>query len=447
MTDDSVLVGDVLETVASAEVHARERSFGLTAAFGVVDQGVVSLANLAAGLLVIRAGSKEEYGLYGVAYLMLMLGIGVSNALFSGQAAITYFHRAPHQRDRYAASMVLGEVAISVALACAALLLLWLATQAGLVRPNVAIVLAAAFVACPAAMLHDFMRCYFFLNQPGRALCVDLFHGMIWLSLSWAARHMQILTPDLATIGAYGVAAFIVAMGSLAWSALPLRQGVHEFRASLAESWEHGRWSLGGVLVNNAQNQSQVYLLALLTGAEAVADINASRLLIAPLGLVLGGIGRIITPRLSRLYVVHRLDDMRRLSHRLGFAVLSIIVLYAVVILWAKNFIVAHVFHQAYQGIGLLVLAWLVTLFFQTFDLTLTSRLQVAKRFRSLTMMNAVTAIFVVLAGIVVVPHTGALGSMVTLAAGQIMLTLLLGRAVGRADRTDQARWKQEEAG
>lgn len=50
---------------------------------GVVDQGVISLANLLIGLLLINFVSKADYGTYVIANSVILLLVGLSNGLIN----------------------------------------------------------------------------------------------------------------------------------------------------------------------------------------------------------------------------------------------------------------------------------------------------------------------------------------------------------------------------
>ncbi|WP_232630419.1 lipopolysaccharide biosynthesis protein [Methylobacterium sp. Leaf118] len=400
---------------------------------GIVDQGVVGIGNLAVGLLVLRASTKEEYGLYSLCYMTLILLNGFSNAVFAAQLTVSYHERPRYDRDGFAASLLRGQLMFSACLALAGLAVALLLPERVL-PPDLRALLVVSALACPAVMAHDFLRSYFFLvDRPFDAVTLDLLLVAGWAAGTLGLGAGPVPSLSLAAMTAFGLSAGVAAGLGLALSRLPLRTGGGPALGAVAVAWGQGRWALGGAAVTALQNQGHVYLLGWLGSARAIAELNAARMLIMPMGLLIVGVGRTLTPAMARLAAEGRVAEMTRTANRTLAAVVAIVALYAMVMLLAHDWLIGRVLGGRYEGIGPLVALWTVVLLLQAVDANLSAVMQVAKRFRELTMINLWT-VGPVLAGVIpMILLYGAEGNLVALAAGYVGITLLLWREAGRA--------------
>ncbi|WP_424812491.1 lipopolysaccharide biosynthesis protein [Roseococcus sp. YIM B11640] len=391
---------------------------------GLLDQAVISLANLAVGFLVLQLGSREEFGLYGLGYATITLMNGVSSALFASPLTVAHFRHEEGSRPGLSAAFVLGHGGLSWAggaLAVAGLCM---------VGADAVVVLTAA--ACPAAMAHDFSRARrFLLSRQKAALMLDVVNAALWIGLTlagWWAGYPA----HLAALGAYALACAATGLLGVMDSRAHFAAGLNQLRPALWESWSQGRWALAGLAVAAAQNQAHVYILALMKGAETVAEVNAARLLMAPVSFVLIGLQRTLIPRLARLHAAGEEAEMRRQSRLARMAVLAATFGWALAIAAAWDVALKPMLPEGYHEIGILVAAWTLVFAAQAISAGLSAQLQAMGSFRSLMLMNLVTAVPVVVAAVPLILVAGAPGSMAAMAAGHLALAFLLQRAINR---------------
>ena len=399
----------------------------------LLDQAVVSAGNLAVGLLVLRISSKDDYGLYSLCYMTLILLNGVSGALFGAQMTVSYYQVAAADRVSFATSMLMGQAVLSGG-AC----LLLLAAMAGLAGFGITAgprdLLTIMVLAVPFAMAHDFFRTYFFMvGRAHSALLLDTLLVLLWGAATALAALRLEIAPHLAALASYGLAAACTSLTGLVLSRLSVHPGLRRIWQVTASSWKHGRWALSGVAVTAAQNQAHVYLLGWLGSPAAVADLNAARMLFTPMSLLTLGSTRTLVPRLAQLLADHKLAEMQRLSVRTIVALSSVVACYSVAILLSYRMIIGGLLPAKYAGIGPLVLLWGVVALLQAIDTILSAVLQVTKRFRYLTIINIWTAVPVVVAVVPMILSFGASGSLVTLAAGYAGMAMLLWRDFRRS--------------
>lgn len=392
---------------------------------GLLDQAVISLANLAVGLLVLRLASQEEFGLYGLGYATITLINGVSNALFASPLTVAYFRQAEPDRPGLMAAFVLGHGGLMLAGGTLGLAALWLWGA------DAVVLLTAG--ACPAAMTHDFSRARrFLLARPKGALALDVLNAVIWIGLTlagWWAGYPA----HLSALAAYALACAATGLLGVMDSAGHFTAGLSRLGCALSEAWSQGRWALAGVGVTAAQNQAHLYILALMKGAETVAEVNAARLMMAPASFVLIGLQRTLIPRLARLHAAGEEKEMRRQTRLARLAVLAAIFGWALVIAAAWNIALKPMLSEGYHQVGLLVCAWTLVFAGQAISAGLSAHLQAMGAFRSLMLMNLVTAVPVVAACVPLILLAGAVGSLMAMALGHVALVFLLHRVIRRS--------------
>jgi O-antigen/teichoic acid export membrane protein len=400
---------------------------------GIVDQAVVGAGNLAIGLMVLRASTKEEYGLYSLCYMTVILLNGFSNAVFVAQLTVSYHERPADRRDAFAAALLCAQLLVGVSVATAGLAVAGLLPD-HVLSPDLRRLAVVAILACPVVMAHDFLRGYCFLvERPARAIALDLILILGWCAGTAGLVRGAGLAPPQAALMAFGAAAFASTGTGLVLSRLPLRSGWAAASRAVASVWEHARWALSGSAVTALQNQGHVYLLGWLGSAEAIAELNAARMLMMPMGLVILGVARTLTPTLARQAAEGRFDAMRQHARRSLIGVLAVIGLYSAAMLLGEEHLIAWVLGARYEGIAPLVALWMVILLLQAVDSNLSAVMQVAKRFRELMLINA-WMVVPVLAGVIpMIPLYGAKGNLVVVVAGYVGVVLLLGREAHRA--------------
>jgi O-antigen/teichoic acid export membrane protein len=409
----------------AARLKLTQGRLNVLAAIG--DQGLISLANFAVALLLIRTGSKAEYGIYSLGYTTIMTVSGLTGALFSGQITVMFHQKQPIDRPGFVGALLLGQWLLSV-LGCAVALLA--VVMIGDEMPaRTAVILT--ILACPAAMANEFMRDFCYLLETGpRALALDVLNTVLWLGGSLVAIHAGI-APHLAALGVYAIACLVTSLVAMAWCRVSVRHRPALVLRSMQEAWQNGRWSIGGVLVTMLQEQAHVYLLGWVGGPARVAELNAARMLMTPVALLTVGINRSLMPRLARLHADGKLEAARREAGHALWIVLLAIGFYAAPLL-AMPGLVHLVLPENYDGLQHLMAGWAIVLSLRSVSWNFSARLQVAHRFRSLTILNLYTAVPVALCAVPLVMWYGAMGSVTVLGAGQAVLALLLVREMAR---------------
>lgn len=251
----------------------------------IVDQGVSSLTNLMASMLVARSVTEQLFGAFSFGILIYIIVVNLTRALVSQPLAIRVSARS-HQVDEVAAAagaaLVWGAMAGVVVLAAGVA-----------IDGAVGSVLVVVGLLLPALALQDTWRfALFTMGRPLAAVVNDL---------TWATGLVVLLVAVLSVtdssvaliVAAWAGAGAVAALLGL-WQtgvAPAVGQAQAYVRRHLALGW---RFS-AEVVVNNGSSHLTMLAVGLITGASGVAAIRGGVMLFGPftvtvMGLASGGI-------------------------------------------------------------------------------------------------------------------------------------------------------------
>jgi O-antigen/teichoic acid export membrane protein len=239
---------------------------------------------------------------------------------------------------------------------------------------------------------------------------------------------MDIERLHIAVMALYGLGALIAALAGFSRSSLPQKIRYSGVLQSVSEAWQQGRWALGGVFVTWLQSQGYVFLLAFMASTAAVAEANAAKLFIAPVGVISGGLAHVYMPKLAFLRTEGKRDDILVQARKILGVVLFSIVLLAVGILAIKDVVLEFVYSGKYDGIAPYIFAWIVVFSIQAFRSNNSMLLQVYRNFDSITKYNTLTAVVSLSLCVLMIQAWGVIGSIYSIAIGECLLAYFLWR-------------------
>jgi O-antigen/teichoic acid export membrane protein len=378
---------------------------------------------------LINFTSKENYGLYGLGFAAVLLSVGVANALITTQMTVIVPEKKAEDADGYCFSMLLGQYHIFIPL--------WVVYTLGVLalfgsEPSVGsnleyfLVLGCTIL---AALFHGFMRRYFYIKStPLKVLEIDFLHLVTVLIGIVVCVGMDIERLHIAVMALYGLGALIAALAGFSRSSLPQKIRYSGVLQSVSEAWQQGRWALGGVFVTWLQSQGYVFLLAFMASTAAVAEANAAKLFIAPVGVISGGLAHVYMPKLAFLRTEGKRDDILVQARKILGVVLFSIVLLAVGILAIKDVVLEFVYSGKYDGIAPYIFAWIVVFSIQAFRSNNSMLLQVYRNFDSITKYNTLTAVVSLSLCVLMIQAWGVIGSIYSIAIGECLLAYFLWR-------------------
>lgn len=320
----------------------------------LADQAVVSATNFATGIILARACSQEELGLYMLGFSAIMLVTDLQTSLIS----TPYMVYAPRLKGRahalYTGSTLLHQLLFSVlivlALICGAR-----AGAMGIGPRGIEAVLWALAAVIALVMLREYARrvCFarlklftaFLIDACTAAGQIGGLLLLAWFHLLSASRAFWMI----------GLACAVALLWWL-WSDREFyHPRINESRADLKKNWFFGKWVFASGLVWAVSMNLYPWFLAAFHSA-ASTGVWAACLGVVSIGNpVLLGIQNVVGPKISHEYAAGGAKALRRLVPKVAAAIsLPISLLCVVLIRWGGR-LVALLYGSQYAGNGRVV--------------------------------------------------------------------------------------------
>ena len=273
---------------------------GIGSARAVGDQALWALTNFAVVVLVARGADTAEFGLFGIAYSVLIISAGLSNALAGEVLAVTRGMTIRRGRTsvenleaisgtKRRAMGVVCIFAVSVPILVAAVALLYAPSDG--VQRSIWVIVAFS----PIVVLAEGIRSIFYaLRRVNEALLMSL----TWVIMQTTVVGGLWMTGGLTPQGA----AFAWSLGGLA--AVVASMWTHPlipaFGGVPREEW-HRRRQFGMEYIATAvPAQALVFIAGAMLGLSGAAVVRAMQSLFGPLNVVLAGIRNAVVPVVSQ---------------------------------------------------------------------------------------------------------------------------------------------------
>jgi O-antigen/teichoic acid export membrane protein len=298
---------------------------GYLAAF---DQGLISLANFLATVILARAASPTELGVYGVGFTALRLVRAVQEGI-AIQPINTFGPGLDEMAFRqYATRTSLIQILFSLASSAGVALLGWALTELGNDTAGPA-VFSLWFVFL-FWQLQEYVRRMLYARGQVRSAVINtsLSNGLRLFLMLWFFGSVQLDgVRSLDAIAWGSLAALIPGLWQTRrfWSF----QSLWDWKGLLEtwqKNWGFGRWLLGGNLANWIAVEFYPVLTAGLISFAAAGAYRALQNLVAPIHLLLRATDTFLTPRAARLYEAGGLPALKR-SLRLTYLITGLPIL------------------------------------------------------------------------------------------------------------------------
>lgn len=403
-------------------------------ALSLLNQFIGGGGNFLLGVYLARTLTLEQFGVYGIGFGICMLYVGVGNAVILTQMVVNMTDKIDAEKIAYADGMFFLLCLMSASLFA---LIVAVAALALTLAPEFSHFLPAMFSIALAAISMlgaEFFICYAFLRRREHAaVAVNALTMLVILAGFAGARLCQLaLTGDMALL-LYAAGASISAATAYLVSPLRLRLSQPKLRENIRESWFHGRWALGGVVLTWLQTQTYTYVLAFYLGPIGIGQANAARIFISPFNFILTSINKIAIPRLVEFRDSNR-PEMFRVSFSLTAGLLLLTTLYSAVLLGNVGYLTNLVLGRHDQAITSIVWVWCLLLIVQMARSCGGILLQVQRKFRLLMLANIPSVVVTIATSLILIYWFGVSGAVLGLLAGEFTLATLIWKEI-RSER------------
>jgi O-antigen/teichoic acid export membrane protein len=324
----------------------------------IVDQVVLSGANFLVGFVLIRYASDRDYALYVLVQSALLLLVTMHAAYLTGPLAVLTPKLPAEERWQTIGSVKRTQRRLLRMVALPLLGLPLLGYLSGLLSGLLASVIATGIVATWAALRRDYLRSVLLMaSRPHQLLGADAVYAAVLLAGVAAAvsAGKQVVIGATCALVIAGWAGAAAAHRSIA-----VYPGWTEARA--VSIWPDirrlGFWSLLGSSIYWFLGQSYSYLLATRLDLTAVADVNATRLLLMPAIVLTIGVASLLGPTAATWYAQ---IGLHRLVRRLIVILLAVGLLeavYFVAVWFGRDWLFTDVLHKHIHDRDRLLLLW-----------------------------------------------------------------------------------------
>jgi O-antigen/teichoic acid export membrane protein len=324
----------------------------------IVDQVVLSGANFIVGFVLIRFATDHDYGLFVLVQSALVLLVMMHNAYLIGPLSVLTPRLPEAERWPMLGSVKRQQRRLLRLVAPPLLVFPLVGYLTGLLSGLLAVVIAVGIIAGWAALRREFLRSVLLIcSRPDRLLRADVVYVVCLL----AGVGMAVSSGSQVVVGAtFALVIAAWAGAAAAHRALAVDLGWRE--GGPVSIWPDirrlGFWSLTGSTIYWFLGQSYSYILATRLDLTAVADVNATRLLLMPAIVMTIGLASLLGPTSATWYAE---IGASRLVQRLLKFLLAVGILeaaYFAVVWMGRNWLLSTVLHRHIPDSDRLLLLW-----------------------------------------------------------------------------------------
>ena len=325
-----------------ASLCARSHRVG----FSLADQALSSGGLFVANVALARAVSKEEYGVFALAYSGFNFLAGLHNAIILEPFTVHGAGRYQASYSEYRWHMWKSNGILSLALTLL-LTAVWFAS-----RWKVSLFASRSLLglALGSAPLLTFAlgRRLFYVERKVRLAAMLSFFFFVALCISLVVLRAIGILNSMTTFFVFGIgslAGLATVMGGLPGKAS--RCSMHEVDPSHWKAhWGYSRWVIGTAFVFQFTNQAYYWLVAAFLSVPEVAELRAMLLIVMLIDQVFTAMGLIVLPMMAERYALRRITDLLSLGKTYLLILLAIGGTFAVIIVVFGN----SILHVAYSG-------------------------------------------------------------------------------------------------
>jgi O-antigen/teichoic acid export membrane protein len=386
---------------------------------GLVIQAVISGANFFVGWLLIRHTADEQYGLYVLAFNVMLLLTTLQGSFLQAQMVV----RMVRSDGAGQADLVGGLLreqrtilrrALPATVFAVALLYLFGRLDAMLALFIVGIALAGV-----ATLMREYHRMVLFAyRKPQSVLRADIWYVVLLLAgvllATWtpAAALVAVLTTAAAA------AASTVLLSRSMWETAPWNPaGAPRILRDFAPL---GAWSVSGAAAHWALSQGYSFVVAGVLGVQSVAAIAATRLPLMPLNLLSSGLSTQLFPITADW--VHHLGvraALRRLA-LVSIALVAVACGYCALVWGLRDWIFVDLLHKEFAQRDVLLLLWFAAFALMLVRDQLVKLLAARERFPSLAFITVASTVLALAGGYGAILRFGEPGAVAGVVLGEL---------------------------
>ena len=300
--------------------------------YSFADQALAVGGSFLANVVLARTQTKEEYGMFVLAYSVFAFLSGMYNSAILEPCTVYGSGRYRNRFSEYLRLMVRANAfagflfTMLVLLVC--LVLYWAAPHylsralLGL-GVSVGVLLSGAFL----------RRMFYLQRQPELAARASLLSFLTVACVLWLAAKAHVLNGfSVFVILALGWIAAGLTLGKKLALGRPAKSFLDSEPGYWREHWKYSKWVLSTAVVFQFTTQGYYWLVAGFLSVKQVAELRATQMLVAPMDQVFIALSYLALPVLSSHYAANKVDNLRSLWKRYALATSGVTALFALAV-------------------------------------------------------------------------------------------------------------------
>lgn len=389
-----------------------------------IDQGVISLANFLATLILARNVSPTELGVYGVGFISLRLVRSIQEGLVIQPMNVYGASMDQAGFRRYASSTGILQVLLATAGALSVAVCGYILTILG--NDTAGPALFSLWLAFMWWQLQEYLRRLLYTRGAVLNAVINtvLANGVrLAIMLVWVKQGRL---SGIAGLEAIAWGSFAALIPSMWFTRTYWTRRYLNLRETWQINWNFGRWAMGGTIANWVAVEFYPILTAGLISFAAAGAYRALQNLVAPVHMLLRATDTFLTPRAANVYEKegqHALTrTLRRIYQISGIPILGILL---VAILFPEQ--ILELFYgdtyAAYSS-GMVLMAIFYALLFAYYPLQ--TIFKAARLSRPIFLANLAAILIMFTAGIWMILSWGVNGTIAGQALNALVVNLIL---------------------
>ncbi|WP_297340121.1 hypothetical protein [Pseudophaeobacter sp.] len=400
-------------------------------ALATSSQMISSITNFLFVLTLIAQLSPSGFGLYSIAFAVMLGGTAVLQGFFQLQMVTTLPKIEEDHRSDFAAALFFAQLGTTL-----------------LVATPITVVLGATVgateiwgLSCTTALA--------ILGLSGKEFLIRFlfasFRETLWIPTInlLASATLGIMVYAGVTAGGAGFAMLAYGIAQIAAMLLGLLVVKPVFRprdvgAPLRAILANGAWGAFSALTYSARASAHTIIVGATLTLSDVGHMNAARTLLTPATLMIPTLSAVFLPRMSRTMADFGHLALRTMALRTALALSALVCLYAGVLAVAWPMLTRLFLGEEFDGLESYVLLW------SFFAVAIAMRnvtewtFQAMQSFRALSMYNLLAAAVTLASVAILTPAWGVRGAIFGLIIGEILLTVVVVKAFGASSRSQR---------
>ena len=383
----------------------------------LVDQAVISATSFLTTIIVARASSREELGVYYLILTLVFLARGIQMQVIFAPYMVYCHRRTGDASATYAGSVLVHQ---------GGMLLLVIAGLLG-VAGILALGTAPATLSCvvwvllgtlPFLLLREFNRNFSLAHlRLGEVMAVDAVVSVLQLGCLGLLWHFQAISVP----AVFGVLGGVCAASCLGWflsQKHPWRFERAEIAADWRSNWSFARWALAGHVVGSTAPHVMPWILTAVHGEASVALLGACGTLVGLPNVFVMGLNNLLGPKAARAFTEQGKAGLCRVLRKATVAFTLCAGGFCLLSLLAGDRLVTLVYGSRYGGGGPVLTVLALSVLAISMGIVAGSGLWAMDRPRTTFITDLCGLVVTLAVGAFCIPPLGAMGAAIAITTG-----------------------------